>query len=393
MLLFKDKDFIEKRTSEILGKSFLNEYLQDEGVTDINFDGVKLSIKHNKKGSINLENHEHPSIEAVRNLIKQIADIQGKEFTVSNPILDTEIGFLRLNAMHETISPDGMTFSFRVSRPRLAVSSIADSIMSNNEAICSSIEELLSVLIKSKCNIIISGATGSGKTELQKLLVGYIDDKQQIFLIEDTRDSHIKSLYPEKNIKSTQVLMSDERERKITQQVLVKSGLRNLPNWLIVSETRGAEAADMLDAVKTNHSLITTLHASGAMNIPSRLMSMIRQGGSYANMSDTLIARELIEFLPIGVHLDVKEVKGVGVIRGIKEIVEFTGFDDVYGAQGNYLYRQANKYNRQTKEYMLWEETNPLTERLLSKVEDAKLYHLLPGIYMPKTDERMVLTQ
>ncbi|KRG14010.1 hypothetical protein ACA30_13275 [Virgibacillus soli] len=385
---------MEKRTNEILEKSFLNQYLQDDGVTDINFDGVKLSIKHNRKGSINLEEHQHPPIEAVRNLVKQISDIQGKEFTVSNPILDTEIGFLRVNAQHEAVSPDGMTFSLRVSRPRLAVNSIAESLMSQDEVLCSSVEQLLGILIQARCNIIISGATGSGKTELQKLLVKYIDDRQQIYLIEDTRDSHIKALYPQKNIKSTQVLLSDEREKKVTQRDLVKSGLRNLPDWLIVSETRGAEAADMLDAVKTNHSLITTLHAKGAMNIPSRLMSMIRQGNSYSNMSDELIARELIEFLPIGVHLSVTEEEEKGVIRGIKEIVEFTGFDAEHGTIGNYLYKRVNRYNRETNEYRLFEETNPLTDRLLEMVEDSKLYHMLPELFLPKinkTNERMVL--
>lgn len=385
MRLYKDKEFIEQRAKQILEKSFLHEYLQDEGITDINFDGVKLSLKHNQKGSINLD--KHPSIEEVRKLIKQIADLQNDELTVANPILDTDFGYLRLNAQHEAVSPDGMTFSFRVSRPKLAVKSISESVMSENPIIQESVEQLLAVLIQSKTNIIISGATGSGKTELQKLLVKYIDDKQQIYLIEDTRDSHIKSLYPNKNIKSVQVLMSDEREKKITQQLLVKSGLRNLPDWLIVSETRGAEAADMLDAAKTNHALITTLHAKGAMNIPSRYMSMVRQSGSYSNMSDTLIANELIEFLPIGVHLDVKEEEGVGVIRGIKEIVNFTGFDEVRGAQGTYLYKKTNKYNRKTKEYELSEETNPLTESILSKLEDMKLYHLIPEMYLPKNEE------
>lgn len=368
----------EARVKALLDNSFLAPYLADEHVTDINFDGVKLLLKHNKKGTVPVK--ERPALSQVENIFKQIADMQNMEFTVNRPILDTEIGFLRVNAVHAAASPEGMTFSLRVSRPRLAVTSIADSLISDNEQIRNDVAQLLGILVQSGVNIIISGATGTGKTELQKLLVGYMHDDEQIVLIEDTRDSHIKTLYPQKTIKSYQTLTASEREHKVTIQDLVKAGLRNFPDWLIVSETRGAEAADMLDAAKTNHSIITTLHATGAMNIPSRLMSMIRQSDAYSQMSDTLIGSEIVEFLPIGLQLELIEIEGKGVVRGIKEIVAFESFTSE-GPQGTYLYNRANHYNHTTNEYQVNEVTNVLPQRLLKRVEDSKLYHLLPEAF------------
>lgn len=368
----------EARVKALLDNSFLAPYLADEHVTDINFDGVKLLLKHNKKGTVPVR--ERPPLAQVENIFKQIADMQNMEFTVNRPILDTEIGFLRVNAVHAAASPEGMTFSLRVSRPRLAVTSIADSLISDNEQIRNDVAQLLGILVQSGVNIIISGATGTGKTELQKLLVGYMHDDEQIVLIEDTRDSHIKTLYPQKTIKSYQTLTASEREHKVTIQDLVKAGLRNFPDWLIVSETRGAEAADMLDAAKTNHSIITTLHATGAMNIPSRLMSMIRQSDAYSQMSDTLIGSEIVEFLPIGLQLELIEIEGKGVVRGIKEIVAFENFTSE-GPQGTYLYNRANHYNHATNEYHVNEVTNVLPQRLLKRVEDSKLYHLLPEAF------------
>lgn len=368
----------EARVKALLDNSFLAPYLADEHVTDINFDGVKLLLKHNKKGTVPVK--ERPPLAQVENIFKQIADMQNMEFTVNRPILDTEIGFLRVNAVHAAASPEGMTFSLRVSRPRLAVTNIADSLISDNEQIRNDVAQLLGILVQSGVNIIISGATGTGKTELQKLLVGYMHDDEQIVLIEDTRDSHIKKLYPQKTIKSYQTLTASEREHKVTIQDLVKAGLRNFPDWLIVSETRGAEAADMLDAAKTNHSIITTLHATGAMNIPSRLMSMIRQSDAYSQMSDTLIGSEIVEFLPIGLQLELLEIEGKGVVRGIKEIVAFESFTSE-GPQGTYLYNRANHYNQATDQYQVNEVTNVLPQRLLKRVEDSKLYHLLPDIF------------
>lgn len=368
----------EARVKALLDNSFLAPYLADEHVTDINFDGVKLLLKHNKKGTVPVR--ERPPLAQVENIFKQIADMQNMEFTVNRPILDTEIGFLRVNAVHAAASPEGMTFSLRVSRPRLAVTNIADSLISDNEQIRNDVAQLLGILVQSGVNIIISGATGTGKTELQKLLVGYMHDDEQIVLIEDTRDSHIKKLYPQKTIKSYQTLTASEREHKVTIQDLVKAGLRNFPDWLIVSETRGAEAADMLDAAKTNHSIITTLHATGAMNIPSRLMSMIRQSDAYSQMSDTLIGSEIVEFLPIGLQLELLEIEGKGVVRGIKEIVAFESFTSE-GPQGTYLYNRANHYNQATDQYQVNEVTNVLPQRLLKRVEDSKLYHLLPEVF------------
>lgn len=368
----------EARVKALLDNSFLAPYLADEHVTDINFDGVKLLLKHNKKGTVPVK--DRPPLAQVENIFKQISDMQNMEFTVNRPILDTEIGFLRVNAVHAAASPEGMTFSLRVSRPRLAVTNIADSLISDNEQIRNDVAQLLGILVQSGVNIIISGATGTGKTELQKLLVGYMHDDEQIVLIEDTRDSHIKKLYPQKTIKSYQTLTASEREHKVTIQDLVKAGLRNFPDWLIVSETRGAEAADMLDAAKTNHSIITTLHATGAMNIPSRLMSMIRQSDAYSQMSDTLIGSEIVEFLPIGLQLELLEIEGKGVVRGIKEIVAFESFTSE-GPQGTYLYNRANHYNQATDQYQVNEVTNVLPQRLLKRVEDSKLYHLLPDVF------------
>ena len=97
-------------------------------------------------------------------------------------------------------------------------------------------------------------------------------------------------------------------------------------------------------------------------------------------MSDTLIGSEIVEFLPIGLQLELIEIEGKGVVRGIKEIVAFESFTSE-GPQGTYLYNRANHYNHTTNEYQVNEVTNVLPQRLLKRVEDSKLYHLLPEAF------------
>lgn len=359
----------ENRIEKILKDSPINQFLDDPGVTDINFDGVKLRIQHNVYGSRIVTDIDE---EEIKKLAKKIADEKKKSFNDSAPILDTEFGFIRVSAIHTAASPDGVSLSLRISRPRLAVSSISEMTYKNNQDIA----QLLDVLMKAECNIIIAGRTGSGKTECQKMLVGSIPDDKVIALIEDTRDSHIKALYPNKFIYSWQTLLSDEREKKLTMSDLVKVALRNNPDWVIISETRGAEAADILDSVKTDHSIITTLHAKGAMNIPARLVPMVRQTPAYSVMSDLMVGKEIVEFLRFGIYMRYFIEDGK-IVRRIKEIVEFTDYTDS-GAKGIYLYRFTNEFDPETGKYRPVEIFNPLSQQSVDMLKDKELYHLLP---------------
>ncbi|UDK94850.1 Flp pilus assembly complex ATPase component TadA (plasmid) [Lysinibacillus sphaericus] len=191
-LKMNDQELQEKRINEILDKSFLVPLLKIESITDVKFNGTHLRIQDNEKGRYLAP--DQPSEEMVKTLIKQIADVQKSTFTYIEPQLDTEIGILRISATHRRISPDGTTLAVRISRPRLAIESIGNIISGDYK----DIEQLFKVLMLAENNLVIAGRTGSGKTEFQKLLVGYTADDSNIVLIEDTRDSHIKALYPEK---------------------------------------------------------------------------------------------------------------------------------------------------------------------------------------------------
>lgn len=382
------------RINEIINNSFLKELLEDESITDIRYNGTDLWVQYNDRPY--MKSSIQPSLDEVRRVVKQIAMEQKKDITNSDPILDTDFEYLRVNAVHDSVSPDGMTLAIRVSRPKLAVRNIEDLIPKITHSVDDTIqnidkerinknpiESLLKVLILSGNNILISGMTGTGKTELQKLLVGFIPNSQSINLIEDTRDSHIKALYPEKDIMSWQTLTSDDREKKITMQDLVRASLRNNPDWVIVAETRGAEASDMLDSAKTDHYIITTVHAKDAMRIPSRLVPMIKQSLAYQSIDEQIIGKDITELFKFGIHLELEFVNNKAV-RRIKEIVEYTDYTQ-RGVEGRYLYKYREAYDPKNNQYTPRETMNPLTEETLKKIEDKKLIHLLPDVFIGRS--------
>ncbi|WP_208443852.1 ATPase, T2SS/T4P/T4SS family, partial [Pantoea agglomerans] len=140
--------------------------------------------------------------------------------------------------------------SLRVSRPRLALRK--DNFI---EFAPEFMYEFFEKFIKLRTNIVISGETGTGKTEFQKLLASFIDFKYKIVLIEDTAETFLKEMFPDKDI------LSWLTSADVTITDLIKAALRNNPRWILVTETRGKEAYEMIQAVLSGHHVVTSLHA------------------------------------------------------------------------------------------------------------------------------------
>lgn len=357
----------EKR---IIENSFLKNYYEDKNVTDVAFDGQKLWIEDNI--SLPHLSPVQPTYAEVEKLIKIIANHKHMEFTDTDAILDTEIAELRLNSLHKVASPYGMTFSFRVSRAQKVAQNISD--------LCNpKVGKLMELLTKAKINQVISGATGAGKTEAQKLLVEYIPDYEKICLMEDSKDTHLKEVYPNKYIFSWLTVMNDNRDKPITFHDLFKASLRNNPVWIILSETRDEVAFDMLEAAGSNHKIITTLHADEAEEIVFRLIYMISRAFT---VNEILLGKKIVRSLPIGCFME-KKLDEPGFPRKITQLEEFTGFNE-NGLESIPIYRREKVYNRSLNKYEYRERYSPLSQKTIQKLINAELFHELPKVFIPE---------
>jgi len=357
-----------EQSKKIIENSFLKQFIEDDNITDITFNGDKTIVVHNQKGPY-LAPYQ-PTLEEIKSLVKRIADIQEKEITDTTPILNTEFDVFRVSAVHEVVSPYGMTMAFRVSKPKRRINDLSE--IANKD-----VAKLLEVLIKAGNNLIISGQVGSGKTEVQKTLVGHIPNEKKIIVIEDTMDSRLKELYPDKDI-SSWVVKTESRENPIYYRDLIKVALRHNPDWLIVAETRGSEAYDMVEAALTDHLIVTTLHAKGAHAILSRLLSMI---GQEYSINPLLWGKDIVQNIKFGIHM-AKESTKQGVKRYIKQIVEYTDFNED-GPRYKNLYQVRKIYDPATKQYREEETYESLSEGSLIQIQDKQLYHEVPEIFIP----------
>lgn len=98
----------------------------------------------------------------------------------------------------------------------------------------------------------------------------------------------------------------------------IKTSLRQRPDWICVSEVRGAEIIHLLQSVSTGTSLLSTIHAESAFAIPFRMMVMM-PGSQLTNQSLSTLIHDTLDF---GIHLEVVS-SARGITRRIREIVHY----------------------------------------------------------------------
>jgi len=128
-----------------------------------------------------------------------------------------------------------------------------------------------------KMNVLVVGGTSSGKTTLLAALCGLLPAEERILVLEDTPELALPqphALYLRTRLRDAAGLPD------VTLRELVLNTLRMRPDRVIVGETRGPEAADMLQAMNVGQDgMMSTLHANSAREALARLETLVLQAG------------------------------------------------------------------------------------------------------------------
>jgi pilus assembly protein CpaF len=136
---------------------------------------------------------------------------------------------------------------------------------------------VLTVAVRGRVTILISGGTGSGKTTMLNALSSYISEAERLITIEDAAELQMQQ--PHVGRLETRP-PSTEGRGEIRQRELVKNALRMRPDRIIVGEVRGEEAFDMMQAMNTGHEgSMTTVHANSPRDAMARLEQMVGMAG------------------------------------------------------------------------------------------------------------------
>jgi pilus assembly protein CpaF len=319
---------IEEILDEVFGLGPLEQLLKDGTISDILVNGFD-NVYVERAGRMVETNIRFKDQAHVRMIIERIVSNIGRRIDESSPIVDARLADgSRVCAVIPPLSLIGPVMSIR----RYGKKVLSTEDLLKNETLTSGMLDFLSACVEARLNIVISGGSGSGKTTMLNTLSRFIPEEERIITIEDTAELQLQQNHV---VRLETRPPNIEGAGAVTQRDLVINTLRMRPDRIIVGESRGAEALDMLQAMNTGHDgSMTTVHANSPRDAFSRLETMVMMASQH--VPDKVIRQQLASAIHVVVHCarlsdGTRKVTGIGEVAGVEH--DIVDMQDVYEFQ------------------------------------------------------------
>lgn len=173
-------------------------------------------------------------------------------------------------------------------------------------------EGFLRLAVESRMNIVVSGATGSGKTTFMKGLVREIPKNERLITIEDVRELFL----PHENAVHLLYSKGSQSAANVKPKDLLESCLRMKPDRILLAEVRGDECLYYVRNAASGHpGSMTSCHAGTPALAFEQMAIMIQDSPGGANLTFDVIKRLLTLTIDV-----VIQFQNVGGERFISEI-------------------------------------------------------------------------
>ncbi len=314
----------EELLDETLALGPLEQVMRDPGVTEIMvLDAETVYIE--RAGKIARTELRFTDEEALRCVLERILMPLGRRIDESSPLVDARLkDGSRVNAVIRPLALRGTCITIR-RFPERALT--LDDLLAFG-SLSPPMARFLVRTVRVRKNIVISGGTGSGKTTLLNVLSAAIPAGERIVTIEDAAELRLA----QPHVVSLEARPPNlEGKGEIPIRALVKNALRMRPDRIVVGETRGGEALDMLQAMNTGHDgSMTTTHANSPAEALKRIETLALMSGV------ELPARAIREQIASAVQVIVQQSRTSDGSRKVTSIAEVLGLDD----DGNFEVRE-----------------------------------------------------
>lgn len=284
---------LEQARASVGGSSAqLLRLLESPGVTDVLVNGTQVWV--DRGCGVQKVGWEFSSLSEVRDLAVRMAAAAGARLDEAAPIADGTLpDGTRLHAVLSPPALHGTVVSLRTSRREVFSLAQLRSAGSVDEVSY----QLISALVRARAAVLLSGATGSGKTTMLSAILGLCDPQERLLCIEDVAElrpqhPHVVSL--------TTRAANVQGKGAIGMVDLLRAAMRMRPDRIVLGECRGAEVREVLAALNTGHEGgWATIHANSAKDVPARLVAL----GALANMSEATVHAQAQAALDAVVHL------------------------------------------------------------------------------------------
>lgn len=254
------------------GNSFLTlflapvtEYLADDSVSEILVNGPS-QVYIERGGKLVDVPAKFVSEPALRAAAANIAKSVGRILDDMHPRLDARLpDGSRVHAVIPPLSRVGTVVSIRKFKKETLTIDMMERFGSLDEGM----RRLVRALVLLHKNVIVSGATSSGKTSVLNALSSFIPEGERVLVIEDATELQLQ----QRHVVPFETRKADKNgQGEVTIRDLIHSALRLRPDRIVIGEIRGGEALDMLQALNTGHAgSMSTIHANSPVDCLRRI--------------------------------------------------------------------------------------------------------------------------
>jgi pilus assembly protein CpaF len=269
-LSIDDKLYVRKRIFNSMRRlDVLQDLIEDESITEIMVNGHE-NIFIEREGRLSKTELKFESADKMNDIIQQITSSVNRSINEAHPIVDARLSDgSRVNVVLPPVSLEGPILTIRkFNKTIMTIERLIELGTLNSEA-----ADFLKKLVLAGYNILCSGGTGSGKTTMLNALAEIIPKEERVITIEDSAELIINNQPNLVRMESRNANVEGKNEIKIRD--LIRTALRMRPDRLIVGEVRGKETIDMLQALNTGHTGMSTGHANSPKDMLLRLETMV----------------------------------------------------------------------------------------------------------------------
>src|SRR3954463_7380599 len=314
----------------VFGLAPLEPLLRDPGISDILVNTHK-QVYVERSGKLERLPTAFQDDKHLMRVIDRIVSGVGRRVDDSSPMVDARLpDGSRVNAIIPPLAVDGPLLSIR----RFPAERLKAQDLVAIRSLTRPMLEFLEHRVRARLNMLISGGTGAGKTTLLNVLSAFISERERIVTIEDAAELQ---LHQEHVARLETRPPNVEGKGAVKQRQLLVNALRMRPDRIVVGETRGEEALDMLQAMNTGHDgSLTTIHANTPRDTIARLETMSLM--AELNLPDKAMRQQIAA----AIQVVIQQSRMSDGTRKVTSISEITGMEgDVITMQEIFLFEKT----------------------------------------------------
>ncbi|MGY4859963.1 CpaF family protein [Cryobacterium sp. AP23] len=233
----------------------------------------------------------------VRDLVERMLQASGRRVDLSSPFVDASLpDGSRLHVVIPDITQKHWAVNVRkfTRRIRDLTQLVALGALTQPAA------DFLRVCVRGGQNILVSGATHTGKTTMLNALLSATRRTERIVTVEETFELSVGA----RDVVAMQCRQpSLEGAGEITLRRLIKESLRMRPDRLVVGEVREAESLDLLIALNSGLPGMCSIHANSARDALGKLSTLPLLAGR--NIDSAFVLPTVAGCIDIVVHCEI----------------------------------------------------------------------------------------